>query len=218
MTVGLPSGVKEGVGEAIRSRWRRPSLGHLAVALAAILAFVANMAFLRSRDDMTPVVVAARPIQAGETVEAEDLTTTEVRADAGIIATLLTSVEGLEGRVARRSLAAGELVGAADLLTAASLGGLASMSVPTDEAHAAGGMIRVGDRVDLIDVDGVGRADFVVRNVPVIAVSSEGSGAFVGSDQGYVVLGLEPSATLAVAEAIADGRVDIVVTTGVGNG
>lgn len=215
MTVGLPSGVKEGVGETLRTRRRWPSLGHLAVAVAAILAFVANMAFLRSRDDMTRVVVAARPIQAGETIETADLTTTEVRADAGILATLLTSLEGLEGRVARRSLAPGELVGAADLLTGASPDGLVSMSVPTDKAHAAGGMIRVGDRVDVIDVDDAGKAGFVVRNVPVIAVSSESTGAFVGGDEGYVVLGLERSDTLRLAEAIADGRVDIVVTTGV---
>ena len=89
------------------------------------------------------------------------------------------------------------------------------MSVPTDKAHAAGGMIRVGDRVDVIDVDDAGKAGFVVRNVPVIAVSSESTGAFVGGDEGYVVLGLERSDTLRLAEAIADGRVDIVVTTGV---
>lgn len=218
MTVGLPSGAREGIGETLRSRRRRLSLGHLAVALAAILAFVANMAFLRSRDDTTPVVVAARPIQAGETVEAGDLTTTEVRADVGIIATLLTSVEGVEGRVARRPIAAGELVGAADLLSGATPDGLVSMSVPTEKTHAAGGMIRVGDRVDVIDVDGDGNASYVVRDVPVIAVSTEANGALVGGNEGYVVLGLEQSDTLAVAEAIADGRVDIVVTTGAGNG
>lgn len=218
MTVGLPSGVREGVGEVLRSRRRRLSLGHLAVALAAILAFVANLAFLRSHDDMTPVVVAARPIQAGETVRAEDFSTAEVRADAGIIATLVTSVDGLEGRVARRSLAAGELIGGADLLNGPSPDGLVAMSVPTDLAHAAGGTIRVGDRVDLIDVDGNGTAVFVVRDVPVLAVSSESSGAFAVGDEGYVVLGLDDDSTLAVAEAIADGRVDLVVTTGAGDG
>lgn len=212
MQPGL-GGIEEGSRRRRMGRW---SIGHLAVAVAAILAFVANLAFLRARDDMSTVVVAARPIPAGETVGPGDLATDELRADAAILSTLLTSVEGVDGLVVRRALAAGELVGSADLLSEPAPDGLASMSVPIDDAHAAGGTIRVGDRVDVIDVDGEGAAGYVVRDAPVLAVSDEAAGAFTAAGGGHIVLGLDDDQVLNVAEAIADGEVDVVVTTGAG--
>lgn len=216
MSVGFQSGgVEEGPRRRVMRRW---SIGHVAVAVAAILAFVANLAFLRSRDDATAVVVTARPIEAGEVIEGDDLSTTMLRADAGLLATLLTSPEGMEGRVARRTLGEGELVGAADFLEGATPDGLASMSIPIDPSHAAGGVIRVGDRVDVVDVDAEGSAGYVVRDVPVLAVSSSGSGALAATGRDHLVLGLDGDQVLAVAEAIADGEVEVVVTTGAAGG
>jgi Flp pilus assembly protein CpaB len=219
MSVGIRKGGAGGGEEPSRRRaLHRWSIGHLAVAVAAILAFVANLAFLRSRDDATAVVAAARPIQAGQVVERGDLTTTMLRADAGILATLLSSPDGLEGRVARRALGEGELVGAGDLLSGPAPGGLASMAVPIDPAHAAGGVIRVGDRVDVVDVDDEGVAGFVVRDVPVLAVSDSPTGALAGVGREHLVLGLEAEEVLALAAAIADGEVDVIVTTGSADG
>lgn len=210
MQAGGPGGAEESSRPRVLRRW---SIGHLAVAVAAILAFVANLAFLRSGDDATAVVVAARTIEAGDVVDRDDLTTTMLRADSATLATLLTTPEGLEGRVARRSLGEGELVGAGDLL-AGPADGLASMSVPIDPAHASGGVLRVGDRVDVVDVDEEGVASYVVRDVPVLAVSQASTGALAGVGNDFLVLGLEEEAVLPVAEAIADGEVDVVVTTG----
>lgn len=219
MSVGFRSGGSGGVEErSPRRLLRRWSIGHAAVAVAAILAFVANLAFLRSQDDATAVVVAARAIEAGEVVERDALSTTMLRADAGLLATLLTSPEGLEGRVARRSLGAGELVGAADLLEGTAPDGLASMSIPIDPSHAAGGAIRAGDRVDVVDVNGEGAAGYVVRDVAVLGVSSSSSGALAAAGRDHLVLGLDEEQVLAVAEAIADGEVEVVVTTGAAGG
>lgn len=201
-----------------RRAWRRPSLGHVAVALAAVLAFVANLAFLRANDDATTVVVAAREIAAGEMVGRGDLTTARMSGDPGVLATLATSLEGLEGRVARRTLMSGELIGVGDLLAEAAPGGLVAMSIPIDPAHASGGLIRAGDRVDVVDVDAEGRAHYVVSDVAVLAVSAERSGALATGGDRHVVLGLSREDVLAVAEAIADGRVDVVVTTGAAGG
>lgn len=218
MSVGVRPGGSGGVEEASRRRsLRRWSIGHVAVAVAAILAFVANLAFLRSRDDAVAVVAAARPIEAGEVVDGEDLTTTMLRADAGVLATLLTSPEGMEGRIARRALAEGELVGSGDLLSGAAPDGLASMSIPIDPARAAGGVIRVGDRVDVVDVGDDGVAGYVVRDVPVLEVASSG-GALAGAGRDHVVLGLDADQVLTVAEAISDGEVDVVITTGAAGG
>lgn len=215
MSVGLPAGVGGGAEEATRHRrMRRWSIGHLAVALAAVLAFVANIAFLRATDDAVPVVVAARAIEAGETIGAGDLTTTRLRADAGVMATLLTTTEGIDGRVARRPLTEGELVGEADLLTGAAGPGRGSMAIPIDPSHAAGGRIRVGDRVDVVDVVGDGTAAYVARDVPVLAVDLPTTGALAAAGRSHVVLGVDESQVLALAEAVADGEVDVIVTTG----
>lgn len=215
-------GVRHSAGEAEapvrRGRVRRFSLGHLAVAVGAVLALVANLAFMQSIDDSVDVVVAARPVAAGEVITAGDLTTVRMRTEAHVLAGLVTSTEGLDGRIARRDLADGELIGQADLLGTAAPGGLSSMAIPIDPAHAAGGIIRVGDRVDVVDVNRDGVAAYVVRDAPVIGISAESGGALAVSGRDHLVLGLDSDQVLAVAAAIADGEVDIVVTTGSGSG
>lgn len=193
---------------------RRLSVGHLAVGVAGILALVANLAFLRSVDESVDVVVAAGRITAGEPIAAGDLTTARVKADPSVMAGLIPSAEGLEGRIARRDLAEGELIGQGDLLTEAAPGGLRSMSIPIEPSHAAGGGIRPGDLVDVVDVNREGVAAYVVRRAPVLAVSRGPTGALAVAGGEHIVVGLEEDEVLAVASAIADGAVDVIVTTG----
>lgn len=193
------------------------SLGHLAVAVAALLAFVANVAFLRSMDERVDVVVAARDISAGELIGAGDLATTPLGAEDDVLAGLALSLEGTEGRVAGRDLAAGELVHGGDLLAAVAPDGLTAMAIPIEASHAAGGEIRVGDRVDIVDVDAVGAATYVVRSAPVVGVS-ESTGTLSVSSGSHIVVGLDAQAVLKVAAAIADGEVDVVLTTGASGG
>jgi Flp pilus assembly protein CpaB len=218
VTVGWREGEPEQPAPSRDRRLPRLSLGHVAVALAALLAFVANVALLRSHDDTTAVVVAANVIEAGQVVGADDLSTARVQGEASVMAGLLTSIDGLQGRVARRSLEEGELIGSRDLLSEPAPPGLRAMALPVNPAHAAGGSIRVGDRVDLVDVGQDGVAAYVVRNVPVISVSSGDTGALATAGREYIVIGVDAPAALAVAAAIDDGAVDVIVTTGSGNG
>lgn len=219
MSVGLSRGDAAGVRKsASGSRLRRLSVGHLAVGVAAILAFVANLAFLRSQDDSTLVMVAARDVAAGETLTAADLGTARVKAEGAILSSLVTSPDSLEGKVASRPIMAGTLIAGTDFLDRASPGGLASMAVPIDPAHAAGGLIRVGDRVDLVDVTREGGAAYVIRDAPVLSVSEARTGALAAGGGEQLVIGVTSDQVLAVAEAIADGSVDVVVTTGVDGG
>ena len=187
MVAGIEAQTPRTAVSAGRRRTRRPSVGHLAVVVAALLAFAANIAYLRSLDDSIPVVVAAVPIEAGRMVHVSELTTISIRADQDLLGNLWTTTEGLDGSVARRSLDAGELVGRRDLLQSVAPGGLRAMALPIDPAHAAGGTIRVGDRVDLVDVDDQGIASFVVRNVEVVEVSAESSGALSGASRHIVI-------------------------------
>jgi Flp pilus assembly protein CpaB len=92
------------------------------------------------------------------------------------------------------------------------------MAIPIDPSHAAGGLIRPGDRVDLVDVTREGGASYVVRDAPVLSISEARTGALAGSGGEHLVIGVTADQVLAVAEAIADGSVDVVVTTGVDGG
>jgi Flp pilus assembly protein CpaB len=219
MSVRLSRGDAAGLGNPLgRSRLRPLSVGHLAVGVAAILAFVANLAFLRSQDDTTLVMVAARDVAAGETLTAADIGTARVKAEGDILSALVTSTDALEGKVAARGIVAGTLISASDVLDRATPGGLASMAIPIDPSHAAGGQIRAGDRVDLVDVTREGGASYVIRDAPVLSISEERTGALAGSGGEHLVIGVTADQVLAVAEAIADGSVDVVVTTGVNGG
>ena len=217
MVAGIEAQTPRSAVSVGRRRPRRPSVGHLAVVVAALLAFAANIAYLRSLDDSVPVVVAAVPIEAGRIVEPSDLATISIRADQQLLGTLWSTTEGLDGSVARRSIGAGELVGRQDLLPTMTPDGLRAMAVPIDPAHAVGGTIRVGDRVDLVDVDDQGVASFVVRNVEVVEVSAESSGALSGGGR-HIVIATSEDDVLAVVGAIADGRVDVVLATGAAGG
>lgn len=188
------------------------------MALAALLAFVANLAYLRSLDDSVTVVVAAHSLAPGHVIGPGDLADVSVRADAEVLAGLWSSGDELYGKVAGRPLEGGELVGRSDLVDAAAPDGHRAMAVPIDPAHAAGGSIRPGDRVDVVDIGDDGEAAYVVRDAPVHEVSAERSGALAGVGSAHIVLGLTEDQVLAVARAIADGRVDVVVTTGAGDG
>lgn len=201
-----------------RPRLRRLSVGHLAVAVTAILAFIANLAFLRSLDHSQPVVVAARAVAAGQVLQAADLGTAPVNAEAAVFDSLFTAPESLVGLVAGRPLEPGALITRADVLGQANPAGLASMALPIDPAHAAGGLVRIGDRVDVVDVTRDGGATYVLRDAPVLAVSEGGSGSLAPTGGEHLVVGVTAEQAIAVAEAIADGAVDVIVTTGVGGG
>jgi hypothetical protein len=92
------------------------------------------------------------------------------------------------------------------------------MAVPVSPAHAAGGAIRVGDRVDLVDVGSDGVAAYVVRGAPVISVSTGETGALTSSIREHIVIGVGAQEALAVAAAIEDGAIDVIVTTGSDSG
>jgi hypothetical protein len=69
-----------------------------------------------------------------------------------------------------------------------------------------------------VDVDDQGVAAYVVGDAPVLAISEQATGALAGSGGRHIVVGLDKDQVLAVAEAIADGEVDVVVATGAGDG
>lgn len=193
---------------------RRLSASHFLIVLAVILAFVLNILALRERGASTLVALADRPIPAGSVLTADMLVLTPVDSDFAGIDTLVTET-GLDeslGSVVTRAIPEGGVLDSASLAPPDAGSGLRVMSLAVDESRAAGGVLAAGDRVDVIAVfDGV--AVFVVAGVEVVAVPDQTAGSFGGGDY-RVVVAVDADQALALAEAMAAGRIDVVRSTG----
>ncbi len=199
-----------------RSWTSRVSLGHGLMIAAGLLAALLNFVVLRGGDDTTWVVTAARDIQQGEILTGEVLTT--VRLDVGT-STLGGIVPGdriseLEGATAAARVDAGEPILRSAVAPAGATDGLRAMSVPVDPAHAVGGRLRVGDRVDVIEVRDDG-ARYIATDVEVIGVADLSSGGALGGLSSYsVTLAVDDRTALRLAAGIRGDRLEIVRSTG----
>lgn len=184
----------------------------LTAALAAVLL---NYSVLRARDDTVRVAVASEALRAGNAVTASSFEFVDVRVDDKLAATLLTP-EGLsemEGWVATGGVPAGELVRATDLQAPSAPAAQRAMSLPVDPTHAVAGALEPGDRVDVIEVrDGTAR--YLVTATEVLAVGDVARGGLEGLTGFSITLAVDDEAALRLAEALHDGALDVVRSTG----
>ncbi len=198
---------------ARRTLKRRPAASHFLVGLAIVMAFGLNVLALQGRGDSSLVAVADTAISAGAKFSPELVRMVPVPADFAGIGSLVHELDlaGFSGWIVQREIPAGGVIDRSNLAQPAGPGGLRAMSVPVPIARAAGGMMVVGDRVDVVAVrDGVAR--YVVTGVEVLSVAQLGTG-FASIDF-HLVLAVDAAQTLALAEAIATGPIDIVRSTG----
>lgn len=195
-------------------RFRRPSLSHVLIALAVVLAFTFNFLALQDRDRSVLVAVANTSLDAGTSLDSTDVRFVSIDAGFEGIGSMVEqeSWTSVSGWVLTRPVAEGGVI-AVDALTRPLGGdGLRSMSVPVAPEHAAGGLLEIGDVVDVISVeDGV--PAYVVAGVEVVGVSA-GSGG-IGAAGGYfVVLAIDSSQALDLARAIASGSLEVIRSSG----
>lgn len=216
----IPGQVSEATHVApVRVRRRNPltrlSAAHLLMLLAAVLAFATNLLVLRNHDQTRAVVVAALNLPAGRPVESMHLRAVEVDVDDAVYATLIPWAQAttLVGQVTAYPIAGGMLIGMTDFRDPSGPAGLRSMSIPIDAEHAVGGELASGDRIDLILVGDDGPR-YVLVSAEVLAVSSMGELGALASGGFYVVVAVDAEQALLVAEAIRDGRIEIVRSTG----
>lgn len=198
-----------------RGPFSRLSAAHVLMVLAAVLAFAVNLVVLRSRDDTFPVVAVGTPVVAGDVVAADDLRVVEVDVGDDVLSGLFRAIEiqQLTGMVATRALVPGELLSRSALIPAAGTNGLRAMSVPIDPAHAVGGALVPGDRIDLIHVTETGPR-YVLVGAEVLSVATPDRAALTGSTGFHVVLAVDEDSALEVAAAINDGKIELVRSTG----
>ncbi len=183
--------------------------------VAAVLAALVNLSLLQSRDETFLVTVAASEILPGQTIAVGDLRSAEIRASGDLLDRLVMfeDVAGLEGLIAVRPLASGDLVGLDDFQAAAAPLQQRAMSIPVDEEFAVGGAVTSADLVDVIAVeDGV--ASYVVAGAQVLAVPVADERGFTGSGPFFVTVAVTGDQALAIASALDVGAVHVVRSTG----
>jgi Flp pilus assembly protein CpaB len=200
---------------AKRSLLSRIKLGHVVMALAALLALVFNLAILSGNRATTEVAVAAGDIRAGTALTMSHFTVAEVPADDLLSSRFVPgdSLDSAVGKLTTRSIAAGEPILEADLLALDSRDGLRAMSIPIDQERAVGGHLSTGDSVDIVMVvDGV--ASYIATSVEVLEVPSRDSNA-LGAQTGYApTVAVDAEQALRIAAALDTGEVHLIRATG----
>jgi Flp pilus assembly protein CpaB len=190
----------------LRTLLRRVRRGILARRrlLAAVLAALAVASALRAHAEppppRLPVLVAARDLAAGATVSPDDLTRAAF-APGSVPDGVLGSAAEAVGRSTVGPVRAGEPLTDVRLLGAGLLarypGAVAAPVRLGDRATV--GLLRVGDRVDILAADpqGTGAAEVAARDVPVIAIPPPGD-AGPGPTGGGLILVAVPEGTARV--------------------
>jgi Flp pilus assembly protein CpaB len=196
---------------------RRPSLSHIAIALAALLAFGFNYLALQNRGATTMVAIADAPIAEGTAFASELVRLVPIPSDFEglehvIVAEDLTRVEGW---IVNRSVTEGELIGRSMVIEPGTGDGLRTMSIPVTVEHAAGGTLVVGDRVDVISLVG-DEPEFVAVDLEVVGIAEMAQGGLSGVGPYFIVVAVTSGDALALAKAIDDGSIEIVRSTGAG--
>lgn len=198
-----------------RPLWSRFSVAHGLMVGSGLLAFVLVATALGERDAAVRVAVARDDIPAGAAVSADQLRWTELPADSELAGQFVSPAD-IRGAswVATQPVASGQPL-LRQALSSAHEGGLRWISIPVAREHAAGGALRVGDRVDIIDVVN-GTAVYVVSGAEVakVAPGAAGRGLTGGTGRGFfVVVRVEAEQALAIAQALEDGKLEVVRST-----
>jgi Flp pilus assembly protein CpaB len=215
-----------GLGLGPPPRRRLLSRVRASLALAVVLAVLAGLLYLAAAGGRSgvQVAVAARDLRAGEPLDPGALRYVDAGGSKAFLAGFLRpqDLASVRGSVLAHPVAAGTAIARTDLVPAAAGGQARTMSIPVDAEHAAGGAIRVGDVVDVIDGGENGAAPtYAVTGVAVVALSRPSGNTLAAA-------GAKPSITVALPDAAADngqaalrvaaaidhGRVEVVRATG----
>lgn len=200
-----------------RSARHRPSLSHIAIALAALLAFGLNFLALQNRDATSLVAIADAPIAEGAPFSSDLVRLVPLATDFEGIDHLIVEADlgSLEGWIVGRSVARDELIDRSIVIRPGAGDGLRTMSIPVPVEHAAGATLVVGDRIDVISMLGDEPA-FVAVDLEVVSIAETSQGALSGVGPYHLVVAVTSDDALALARAIDDGSIEIVRSTGAG--
>ena len=196
------------------ARTRRIDLRVVVGLLLFIVGILATSGLVRQAKERTPVLVATRPLDAGETLGPEDLRVAELGLGAGVATVSANELDTVIGRVLTAPLEAGQVLAPGAAASGPSLtAGQVALSVAVAPAHAAGGNLRAGDRVMLLGTTEpdrpTARTTVLLSEVVVIAVGQEDG---PGADPNLTVtLAVSTDDASAVVQAANSGVLDLVL-------
>lgn len=204
-------------GKALGRRvWARFGTAHVIAVAAGLVTAVLLLSWTRGQEDLVAVVLASEDIRAGTLIESGDLRVEEINSDPTVTNAIYpaASVDGLAGQVATRSISASEPILRSDVRPVAAEAGLRAMSVPMAPANAVGGDLVAGDEVDVLVVTASGTR-FVAESVPVLAVpDDQRTGLVTSASAWWVVLAVEDSQALEIADGVENGTLYLLRSTG----
>jgi hypothetical protein len=196
MTRGRPAsnGTKpDPVGiEPAKRRQRSLPLAVVAV-ICMVVSIVAFVGVQLASSDRRPVLAVARPIEAGAVITEADLRVAQVATDPALSPIPLSAKSTVLGRTAAVDLRPGMLLVESSLGESTAVGeGEALVGVQVPASAAPVGAIRVGDRVQVVDVPKSGDARApepatVITEGRVLRVASAGSAGAATSQLALIV-------------------------------
>jgi Flp pilus assembly protein CpaB len=184
------------------------------MVVAALLAAVLNFALLRQGESTVSVAVATAEIPAGTKIDSSAISAASVGSGGGVTDGLVTATDRAVGQIATTRLSPGDPLRGSDLRAPAAPERQRAMSVPVARAHAAGGNLQPGDRVDVIEVRS-DAASYIAADAEVLAVSGgTDQGALPSGESFAVTLGIDAETALRLAMALREQTVELVRATG----
>ena len=202
---GLPSG--------------RAAAGALLVSVAAVGTFV--MAAGPDEGPRSSYLVAVASVEAGAPVDDDDFALRPLGLSADVAARALTDAAGLEGAIAGRDLAPGDLLTAADLIGAPTVSGqpvgaVHEIAFPVPVERISARTVN-GDRVTVLTTassgGGADSTEVAVEDGVVLSWVADAD-AIGGSGVGVLTLAVNDAETaIGLAHMVRTGDVTVVRTT-----
>jgi Flp pilus assembly protein CpaB len=185
----------------------------VAGVLMVLLAVLGGAAVVSAADRSVQVWAVRRALPAGTTLQRDDVTARRVRLFGDDLTRYVGVASGSpEGRVLTRDLGEGDLLPVSALASAATKPATRVVGIPLDRAHAVGGSVDHGDRVDVLatrKTAGGSQTVAVLRNVLVVDVERPSGGFGAGRSELVVLVEVAPGQVLALANAIRTAEIDL---------
>lgn len=193
-------------------------MGGLLVTLAALVTFVAHSA--ATTGPSATVVVATRPVAAGNRLTAADLRSVAADLPGSVLDTLFSSASELDGAVALTALDPDQTIArtAVRRLGADDEPATHDLAFSLERERALSGRLQPGEHVDLLATFGAGadaRTEVVVRGVRVVAVDAPSTSSAAPTAKVTLTLAFSTEADLLrAANALEVAKVAISRSTG----
>lgn len=198
------------------ARLRQPSWTDarlVAGVLMVLLAVLGGAAVVSAADKSVQVWAVRRALPAGTTLEDDDVAARRVRLFGDDLKRYIDVTSGNPaGRVLTRDLGEGDLLPVSALADRNAARATRVVGIPLDRAHAIGGNVERGDRVDVLatrKTAGGFTTYAVVRNVLVVDVDRPSGGLGAGRSEFVVIVEVEPSQALPLAAALRSAEIDL---------